>query len=368
MNKQILNILTSTYFTEKLLGWYPLHRRDLPWRATRDPYIIWLSEIILQQTRVAQGLPYFHAFVSRFPRVQDLAAAPEEDILRTWQGLGYYSRARNLHACARQIVQERGGKFPENYESLLQLKGVGPYTAAAIASFAYQEPVAVVDGNVYRVLARFFGISTDIASHAGKKEFQVLANQLIPGEHPDQYNQAIMEFGALQCTPSNPDCPNCPLSSGCLAWNRNLVSSLPLKEKKTKVRSRFFTYHHIQVDGHVVIHKRTESDIWQGLVDFPLEEFTSLEQILSPRPENLSVLRELASLGPVFEQGTQQPWKHLLSHQKIYASFVNITIPEDQQIKLEKWAQKNGYQLVDRQRLEELGKPKLIVRYLNQKK
>ncbi|WP_375584768.1 A/G-specific adenine glycosylase [Cyclobacterium xiamenense] len=366
VNKQILKILNSSNFTEKLLRWYPLHRRDLPWRASRDPYIIWLSEIILQQTRVAQGLPYFHAFVSRFPRIEDLAAAPEEEILRTWQGLGYYSRARNLHACAREIVRERGGKFPENYQSLLNLKGVGPYTAAAIASFAYKEPVAVVDGNVYRVLARYFGISADIASHAGKKEFQALADKLISSERPDEYNQAIMEFGALQCVPTNPDCGNCPLSPDCQAKNRELVGSLPHKEKKTKIRSRYFTYHHIQVAGHVVVRKRTANDIWQGLVDFPLEEFTSLEDIISPRPENLSVVRELAPLGPVFDQATEQPLKHLLSHQRIFASFVKISIPENRKSGLEKWAIENGFQLVDGQSLEDMGKPKLMVRYLNQ--
>lgn len=360
--------MNSSYFTEKLLRWYPHNRRDLPWRDTRDPYIIWLSEIILQQTRVAQGLPYFYDFVNKFPTLAQLAAAPESEVLRSWQGLGYYSRARNLHACAKEIVHERNGKFPDHYRDLLTLKGVGPYTAAAIASFAFREPVAVVDGNVYRVLSRYFGISTDIGSHAGKKEFESLANRLIPKSNPDEYNQAIMEFGALQCVPANPDCPNCPLYSECFASKRDLVNSLPAKEKKTKVRPRYFVYHYIHAAGHIVVRKRTAKDIWQGLVDFPLEEFSSKEAIFSPKPENLSAFRELASLGPVFEHHADKPWKHLLSHQRIFVSFVEIKLKAAQKPQLERWAGENGYTLADEQSLEQMGKPKLIVRYLNQKK
>lgn len=360
--------MNSSYFTEKLLRWYPQNRRDLPWRATRDPYIIWLSEIILQQTRVAQGLPYFYDFVNKFPSLEQLANAPEAEVLRSWQGLGYYSRARNLHACARQIVNELQGQFPDNYEGLLRLKGVGPYTAAAIASFAFREPVAVVDGNVYRVLSRYFGISTDIGSHAGKKEFEVLANQLIPKSTPDEYNQAIMEFGALQCVPTNPECSNCPLHGSCFAAKQGLVSQLPVKEKKTKVRPRYFVYQYIHADGHIVVRKRTGKDIWQGLVDFPLEEFSSKEAIISPKPEKLSAFKELAALGPVFEPPAEEPWKHILSHQRIFASFVEIKLKATQKPHLEKWALENGYTLVDGQGLEEMGKPKLIVRYLNQKK
>ena len=252
--------MSFNYFTENLLRWYPLNRRDLPWRETRNPYIIWLSEIILQQTRVAQGLPYFNAFVNKFPTVVDLANAPEEEILRTWQGLGYYSRARNLHACARAIVNERNGQFPDNYKDLLHLKGVGPYTAAAIASFAYKEQIAVVDGNVYRVLARFFGLDVDISSHQGKKDFGQLANKLIPKHSPDQYNQAIMEFGALQCVPKKPNCEQCPISSECYAFQNGLVETLPVNEKKVKVKSRYFLYYHIQIEGHTVVRTRKEKD------------------------------------------------------------------------------------------------------------
>ncbi|MBD3629586.1 A/G-specific adenine glycosylase [Cyclobacterium sp.] len=358
--------MTFSYFTEKLLRWYPVHRRDLPWRGTKDPYIIWLSEIILQQTRVAQGLPYFRTFVEKFPTVSQLAAAPEEEILRTWQGLGYYSRARNLHACAREIVDKWEGSFPDNYIGLLKLKGVGPYTAAAIASFSYREAVAVVDGNVYRLLSRYFGIYSDIGSTAGKKEFETLANQIIPENHPDQYNQAIMEFGALQCVPKNPDCGSCPLRENCFARKNDMVAALPVKEKKVKVRSRYFIYYHIQAGEYTVVNRRGPNDIWQGLVDFPLDECRSMEEIQSPQPENLSLFNELSSFGPVFGLSGEKPLKHLLTHQKIFASFVKVTLRPGQKEALESWAEGKNYALADEERLEEMGKPKLILRYLNQ--
>jgi len=358
--------LSFNYFTENLLRWYPLHRRDLPWRETRNPYIIWLSEIILQQTRVAQGLPYFHAFIEKFPTVIALAKAPEEEILRTWQGLGYYSRARNLHACARSIVNVSNGEFPDNYAALLKLKGVGPYTAAAIASFAFKEPVAVLDGNVFRVLARYFGLDMDISSPKGKKEFEKLANKLISKETPDQYNQAIMEFGALQCVPKKPDCNECPISTGCYALKYDVVNTLPVNKKKVKIKSRYFLYFHIHTGDYTVVRKRKEKDIWQGLIDFPLEEYTLLDHIVNIEPDKLNLPTELHCMDPHYSVSSEKPYKHLLTHQRIFASFVNIKLKATHKAALEKWATANGYDLVNDGVLESLGKPKLIVRYLNQ--
>jgi A/G-specific adenine glycosylase len=221
-------------FSYQILSWYRANPRELPWRGTADPYKIWLSEIILQQTRIAQGTPYYLKFVAAFPTVQDLATASEEEVLRLWQGLGYYSRARNLHACAKSIWFEHGGKFPDTYQKLLLLKGVGSYTASAISSFAFGEAKAVVDGNVFRVLARFFGISTDIASPKAKKEFEGLANQLIPHQNPGEYNQAIMDLGATVCKPRQPICGACPFQQKCMAFGMGQVEQFPVKSKKIK--------------------------------------------------------------------------------------------------------------------------------------
>ncbi|WP_200975025.1 A/G-specific adenine glycosylase [Echinicola sp. 20G] len=352
-------------FASKLLLWYPQNKRDLPWRNTQNPYIIWLSEIILQQTRVAQGLPYFEKFVSHYPSVQDLAKAPTEEIMRLWQGLGYYSRARNLHECAKQVVNEYRGQFPSDYKSLLKLKGVGQYTAAAIASFAFKEKVAVVDGNVFRVLSRYFGIETDISSSQGKKEFQELANKLISKEHPDEYNQAIMEFGALQCTPKNPDCDNCPLLDGCFAAKHQMVSSLPVKEKKIKVKTRAFLYHDITCGELTIAKTRGPKDIWQGLTDFPLVEFSSPEKI---DPEASNLFHELQAFKPTINFEKEKTYKHILTHQKIFSNFVSFNIDKDHQSALEKWAKDNDFLCCNEAELEALGKPKLIVRYLNDKK
>ncbi|WP_158858737.1 A/G-specific adenine glycosylase [Lunatibacter salilacus] len=357
--------MNISYFTNQLLHWYPDNCRELPWRNTKDPYIIWLSEIILQQTRVAQGLPYFSLFLERFPSVQDLASAPEEEILRCWQGLGYYSRARNLHACAKSIVQEHGGDFPQSYRELLSLKGVGPYTAAAIASFAFGQQVAVVDGNVFRVLGRYFGIEDDIGSSGGKKVFEKLANQLIPEDNPDIYNQAIMEFGALQCVPKNPDCNSCPLQPTCFAFSNRAVEKFPVKAGKTKTRKRFFQYFHIQCGKEVVINKRTGNDIWMGLVDFPLEEHT---EGMGQDPDSSSLIEELKTLNPKVNFPNQKPYKHILSHQVLIAGFVNVGVDPIYRNELTYWVEKNGYSLVGEDQLETYGKPKLIVNYLNDQK
>ena len=250
-------------FAQTLLKWFEAYGRELPWRETHDPYAIWLSEIILQQTQVKQGWDYWQRFMRRWPTVNDLAAASEDEVLREWQGLGYYSRARNLHYAARQIVAL--GHFPDTLEEIKQLKGVGDYTAAAIGSIAFGLPAAVVDGNVYRVLARYFGVETAINSTKGKKEFAALAQSLLPETSAGLYNQAIMDFGAIQCTPQSPKCVVCPLQESCEALRTGKVSTLPVKEKKLKIKERHLIYIYIRCQGETAIHRRGEGDIWQGL-------------------------------------------------------------------------------------------------------
>ncbi len=252
-------------FTETLLGWYADHGRDLPWRRTRDPYAIWLSEIILQQTRIAQGQAYWERFLAAWPDVGRLAAASEDEVLRLWQGLGYYSRARNLHAAARQIVA--AGGFPDTLEGIRALKGVGDYTAAAIGSIAFGLPAAVVDGNVYRVLARYFGITTPVGTTTAKKEFTARAQALLPPDRPGDFNQAMMDFGALQCTPSAPDCARCPLAGGCAALATGQVASLPVRKKAPEVQVRRFNYVYVRYQGRTAIRRRGSGDIWQGLYE-----------------------------------------------------------------------------------------------------
>ncbi|WP_373522286.1 A/G-specific adenine glycosylase [Aquiflexum sp.] len=352
-------------FVHRLLEWYPHNKRDLPWRNTQDPYIIWLSEIILQQTRVAQGLPYFENFLKNYPNVNDLAKAPTEEVMRLWQGLGYYSRARNLHQCAKDIMERYQGEFPNHYEGLLELKGVGSYTAAAIASFAYDEKVAVVDGNVFRVLSRYFGIATDIASSSGKKEFETLANKLIPKENPGEYNQAIMEFGALQCGPKNPDCENCPLKTGCFAQNNQMVEKLPVKINKLKIKERHFRYSYIICGNELIIKKRGEGDIWQDLYDFPLEE--SDKKFYSD-PEDIHFTNELKDFVTNIVCNSENTYKHILTHQRIFANFVRFNINENFRQELKNWADKYGFQLISEENFENLAKPKLISRFLNDEK
>ncbi len=255
-------------FTSTILQWYRENGRPLPWRQTRDPYAVWLSEIILQQTRVEQGLPYWQRFMERWPTVEALARATEDEVLRQWQGLGYYSRARHLHQAARQIV-ERGG-FPQDMEGLHRLKGVGDYTAAAIGSIAFGLPVAVVDGNVYRVLARHFGISTPVNTTTGKREFTALAQQLLPERQAADFNQAMMDFGAVQCLPKGAQCASCPLQETCVAFREGCVETLPVKRKTGKVSERRMTYVYIRCNGETAIRRRPEGDIWQGLWEPPL--------------------------------------------------------------------------------------------------
>ncbi|MBF1606902.1 MAG: A/G-specific adenine glycosylase, partial [Prevotella sp.] len=250
-------------FAATLLQWFKNNGRSLPWRETKDAYAIWLSEVILQQTRIVQGMSYWERFMAKWPTVNDLAAATEDEVLKAWQGLGYYSRARNLHTAAQQVM-ELGG-FPQTFKELKTLKGVGDYTAAAIASIAFGEPVAVVDGNVYRVLSRYYGIDTPIDSTEGKKEFQALAQSLLPINEPADYNEAIMDFGATQCTPNSPHCSACPLCETCVAFREQRINELPVKSKKVKQRERHFTYLCIEYEGKIAIHQRGAGDIWQGL-------------------------------------------------------------------------------------------------------
>lgn len=307
------------HFSNKLSTWYLQNRRFLPWRETQDPYAIWLSEIILQQTRVAQGLPYFEAFLRQYPKVSDLANAPEDDIMRLWQGLGYYSRARNLHSTAKMITYDLNGQFPNNYKDLLKLKGVGEYTAAAIASIAFDEVVPVVDGNVFRVLSRYFGISSDISTLTTKREFQALAQTLIPSDQPALFNQAIMEFGALQCTPKNPNCNNCPFNNDCVALLTNKVDLLPIKLSKTKVKNRFFDFIIIlDPNNNTLIQQRTKQDIWKKLYEFPLIE--------SKEKNTLSIDHNLKMLFPNLNIESITPYNdtpiiHKLSHQKLHIHF-----------------------------------------------
>ncbi|PIB30898.1 A/G-specific adenine glycosylase [Maribacter sp. 4U21] len=274
-------------FSDKILDWYQHNKRNLPWRGTINPYNIWLSEIILQQTRVAQGTPYYLKFIEAFPNVEDMAKASEAQILKLWQGLGYYSRARNLHATAKMVVADYGGKFPSTYKELLRLKGVGDYTASAIASICFNERQAVVDGNVYRVLARYFGIDIPINSTDGVKHFKSLAQELLHESNVRDYNQGIMEFGAIQCAPKKPYCLHCPLNNGCVALKEGKVDLLPIKLKKTKVRNRYFNYlvpilNHKKGNTQTILRQRQGKGIWQHLWEFPLLESESelnLEQI-----------------------------------------------------------------------------------------
>ena len=307
-------------FSKKVVQWYQEHHRLLPWRQTKNPYRIWLSEIILQQTRVSQGLPYYRRFLRKYPHVKSLAAAPEQEVLRMWQGLGYYSRARNLLACARSLVTNYGGEFPHTFDELRRLKGVGDYTAAAIASFAFGERVAVVDGNVFRVLSRVFGVPDDIASPSGKKRFAELANALTPAIDPATHNQAIMEFGALLCTPRNPACDRCPLSFRCVAFSRGAQAEFPVKKKPRKVRRRFFYYIVVRRGDALLMRERTGSGIWKGLWDFPL-----LESGVRCKPGDLE--RQLRrSLGRKITPVVSREYKHVLSHQILFARFLEVNI------------------------------------------
>ena len=323
------------HYSNILIRWYLENKRDLPWRKTDNPYLIWLSEIMLQQTRVAQGTPYFISFTINFPTVFDLAEANEEQVLKLWQGLGYYSRARNLHKTAQFVATELSGVFPDNYNDLLKLKGVGEYTAAAIASFSYNEAVPVVDGNVFRVLSRYFDVETDIASASAKKEFAALAFELMPKDNPALFNQAIMEFGALQCVPKSPNCGVCVFNESCAALQKKKVDQLPVKSKKLKVRNRFFNYLVVSDDNdNTIIQKRTAKGIWHNLYEFPLietekdEDFENItKQIQSDSfKENNPSVSELAKQINRILEYNPESIIHKLSHQHLHIKFWKVKV------------------------------------------
>ena len=325
----------STYFCHgnakfkmialQLIEWYKIHRRILPWRDTGDAYRIWISEIILQQTRVVQGLDYYNRFIERFPDVRSLAIADEQEVLKHWQGLGYYSRARNLHVAARHIEENFGGKFPEDYETILSLKGIGEYTAAAIASMAFGAPYPVVDGNVFRFLSRFFAIETPIDTVKGKKQFIELAGQIMDSSQAGLFNQAIMEFGALQCVPALPDCSVCPFETQCLAYSSGKISDFPVKRNKTKSKTIYLYYFHIRSGNHIFIRKREEKGIWQNLYEFPLiESETPLEWEELIATEDFKTL--FPSVEPLHFRLVLKNQKHVLTHRILYASFYEVTV------------------------------------------
>lgn len=346
------NTENTDYIGKKFIGWYKNNARELPWRETSSPYFIWLSEIILQQTRVQQGLPYYYRFIEHFPTVEALANASEQHVLKLWEGLGYYSRARNLHKCAIQIMEDYQGEFPNHYSELLKLKGVGTYTAAAIASFAFNEPVPVLDGNVFRVLSRLFGIYEDIAKPASRNTFFSTAQNIMPKDQPGTFNQSIMEFGALQCTPRNPNCTYCPFAGVCYAFEHNMQSALPVKTKVKKNKIRFFNYIVIEHKQQIMIQQRTKRDIWQGLYEFPLIE---KEKLLSKN--------EVAQLVGIESDIKQSDaFKHILSHQIIHARFFHIRNPFSN---FNCNAVFRNAKIVSLPEAVDLPKPILIVNYLN---
>jgi len=338
-------------FSQQIINWYNTNKRSLPWRETKNPYKIWLSEIILQQTKVAQGLPYYYKIIATFPRVNDLAKASEDEILKLWQGLGYYSRARNLHSAAKEICEKHNGIFPNSYKDIIKLKGIGTYTAAAIVSFSFDLPHAVVDGNVIRVLSRYFGVDTPSNSTEGRKEFQDLAQNLLLKGYAAENNQAVMEFGALQCRPKSPNCNNCPLQNNCYAYSQNIISNFPTKTKKIKIKKRYFEFFIINEEDYLLIQKR-KNGIWKGLYQFPLIEThyknTESEIINSKDWRNLlngsSVINYVST-----------SIKHKLSHQTIYARFWHIT---------GKSKPKENVVLIRQEDIRRYPIPKLIEKYL----
>jgi A/G-specific adenine glycosylase len=315
-------------FSDILTYWYSINKRDLPWRRTQNPYFIWLSEIILQQTQVKQGLPYYEQFTAKYPTIFDLAKADEQEVLKLWEGLGYYSRARNLHFTAKYIVNELNGEFPKSYKSLLHLKGVGDYTASAIASICYNEKTAVVDGNVYRVLSRYFGIDIPINSTQGIKAFKALAQELLPEDYIGDYNQAIMEFGARQCKPKSPDCNVCPLNNSCVAVQKNKINELPIKLKKIKVTKKYFNFLVcISEDDTVLIEQRQNKGIWQHLYQFPLIESSKSSKRVDLTEDDV-FLKIVNNQKYSITLYNEKEIVHKLSHQHLYTKFWIVNLPK----------------------------------------
>ena len=349
-------------FSRKLIKWYLKNQRALPWRETNDPYKIWLAEIIMQQTRVNQGLAYYEKFVNRFPDVFSLAAASETEVYKLWQGLGYYNRAQNLMHAARTIASEYNGRFPETKKELMKIKGIGPYTAAAVSSIAFGKPDPVTDGNVFRVLSRVYGIKTPVDTAKGKKEFSALAGYLMKGQPPGTFNQAMMEFGAVWCKPRNPDCDQCIFSGECYARKNKMVSQLPVKKPKADVKDRFFYYLVAQTpDGAVLMKKRSQDDIWKNLYDFPVlvtnkrkKPIESLDTLFDGFPLN----------GLKYNiKNVSSEYIHLLTHQRIHATFILIIVENFPENTPEK-----DLFLIRKNDIEKLPVPRLVEQYLQDQK
>jgi A/G-specific adenine glycosylase len=346
-------------FSARLIRWYNAHKRDLPWRKTHDPYLIWISEIMLQQTRVEQGLDYYLRFTSRFPNVRALAKAPIDEVLKLWEGLGYYSRARNLHETSKTIVDKYKGIFPGNFDEIIALKGIGEYTASAISSFAFNQPTPVMDGNVLRVLARIKGIKKDILSSSVKQEIYQQLEQWIDRKNPGIFNQAIMEFGALHCKPQNPDCNKCVFKKDCVAFKKQCVGSIPFKATQTKIKERYFNYlliHvHVKKEGFIPVHKRTGNDIWKGLYELPLIETKQHNSL-----KKLYQSREWKALfkGVNFEIAKESEMIfHQLSHRTLHTRFIEVNT--------DKFINETKYELIKLKKLKSLAFPVLISKYLN---
>ncbi len=331
--------MKDPFFSETILDWYARNGRDLPWRRTRDPYAIWISEIILQQTRIAQGTAYWERFMARFPDVETLAEADEDEVLRLWEGLGYYSRARNLHAAAKQIAA--AGSFPDTLDGIRYLRGIGDYTAAAIGSIAFGLDAAVLDGNVYRVLSRYFGIATPVGSTAAKKEFSDLARELLPPGKASDFNQGIMDFGAIQCTPVSPACGTCPLSGSCRAFKTDRTGILPVKREAKAASVRHFSYVYLRSGGMTAFRKRPAGDIWQGL----------WEPLLFESPDGTEALPEwILALSPVL---LREGFRHQLTHRTLLTDFYRAETEEKPELP-------EGYRWIKEQDLDRFGKPRLV--------
>jgi A/G-specific adenine glycosylase len=346
------------FFSKSLLRWnQKINYRPMPWKGEKDPYKIWLSEVILQQTRVEQGWAYYNRFVQTFPTVEELAAANENKVFKLWEGLGYYSRCKNLIATAKVIAKDYKGKFPDSYEDILKLKGVGPYTAAAIASFAFNLPYAVVDGNVFRVLSRYFGNATAIDSNEGKKLFTALADELLDQKKPGIYNQALMDFGAVVCKPQLPLCKECALQKKCVAFEKNMVEQLPVKEKKLTRKTRWFYYIVAEFEGKVLVRKRGAKDIWENLYEFILEEKAAAVDF--DHIKKLSILKQLLKNGKIRVDWVSPLYDQKLTHQTIYGQFIKVNLSNQPYLE--------GYELVSQKKLASLPFPKFIATYLKDK-
>ncbi len=350
---------SEKYFQQRLLNWHKtINTRQLPWKGEKDVYLIWLSEIILQQTRAGQGLKYYERFVNKYPTIQKLARAPLEEVYKLWEGLGYYNRCRNLHATAQKIVYELNGNFPDTYESILELKGVGPYTAAAISSFGFGLPHAVVDGNVFRVLSRFFGIDQPADSTPGKKLFQQLAQNCLSIKEPAEYNQAIMDFGATVCKPDLPSCSICVMRKKCVAYKTNRVADLPVKEKQVKQRNRWFLFYILERNGKFAVQKRTAKDVWINLYEFPNAEYqTEKRWKMAVKIDVTGWLNETGVNGKYKIISATKKVKQQLSHQTIYANAVLIKVNG-------KATMKNNWEWKTAKEIEELPFSKILNDFL----